>query len=291
MKSYVFKCIKYESVCQKQDEEMNNPMHISTVYGPVRSWRVGMSLGIDLICETSICSFNCIYCQLGTIQRITNTRKLYVKTEKVISDFLASRWEKSDIITYSGSGEPTLAVNLGEVAKEVARITSIPQLVLTNGTLLHDPEVIKDLQSIDRTYVKLDASSKESFQRINRPISGITLDFIIRSIIDFKDRYEGLLGIQIMFLPTNLAELAGLAEILNRIKPDEVQLNTPTRPYPKYWHISSRGGHTKELRQYDSVPLRKIDIEDALAVEDYLRKETGLPVVSVYEKSNFEEKV
>ncbi len=92
-----------------------NKTYQSTVYGPVNSWRVGSSLGIDLLFQTSICSFNCIYCQLGDIQLKTIERKIYVDTDQVEKDFKNSRWPESDIITLSGNGEPTLALNMGEV--------------------------------------------------------------------------------------------------------------------------------------------------------------------------------
>ncbi|HOJ62499.1 MAG TPA: radical SAM protein [bacterium] len=261
--------------------ETTHPKPVSTVYGPVRSWRVGLSLGIDLILETSVCSFNCIYCQLGNIQVVTNQRKLFVPTDTVLRDFLASRWRESDIITYSGSGEPTLATNLGEVAREISRITPIPQLVLTNGALLQDPQVIQDLQGVHRVYVKLDAASEEMFQRINRPANGITLASIVDQVKRFRKRYKGMLGIQVMFMPLNRNETERLAEILRDIQPDEVQLNTPTRPYPRYWHIASRGGHTEALRPYPSTPLRTISREEAAAIETRLRDLTGLPIVAV----------
>ncbi|MEW6235845.1 MAG: radical SAM protein [Candidatus Omnitrophota bacterium] len=255
---------------------------ISTIYGPVLSWRVGLSLGVDLILETSVCSFNCIYCQLGKIQRITNERKLFVPTDRILRDFCASRWREADIITYSGSGEPTLAMNLGECAREIGKIASIPQLTLTNGTLLDHPAVMEDLRVMDKVFVKLDAGEEEMFQRINRPVKGISLAKIIENIRIFRQKYDGYFGIQIMFLPANLSQRERLAQILLEIQPDEAQLNTPKRPYPKHWHVSSRGGHNEELREYDSVPLRTISVEEAHSVEDYLRRETGLKIVSVY---------
>jgi len=149
------------------------PQNFSSIYGPVHSWRVGESLGIDLICETSTCSFNCFYCQLGKIQKVTNERTLFIDTKSVMDDFENSQWKKSDIITFSGSGEPTLATNLGEVSRAIKKITPIPQLLLTNGTLLNHPEVIADCQGIDKVYVKLDAPDEEHFQRINRPVKGM----------------------------------------------------------------------------------------------------------------------
>lgn len=265
--------------------ETTNRKPVSTVYGPVRSWRVGMSLGIDLIRETSVCSFNCVYCQLGNIQVVTNQRELFVATEHVVRDFLASRWRESDIITYSGSGEPTLALNLGEAVREIGKITDIPQLVLTNGTRLDDPDVIQDLQAVQRVYVKLDAASEEMFQRINRPVNGITLASIVEHVKRFKKEYGGMLGIQVMFMPLNRNEADRLADILSEIHPDEVQLNTPTRPYPRSWHIASRGGHTEALRPYAATPLRTISQQAATAIEIHLRDKTGLPIVSVYKNT------
>ncbi len=265
--------------------DTTKPITISTVYGPVRSWRVGMSLGIDLIRDTSVCSFNCVYCQLGNIQVVTNQRQLFVSTDQVARDFLASRWRESDILTYSGSGEPTLALNLGEVAREIGRITPIPQLVLTNGTRLDDPRVIQDLQAVQRVYVKLDAASEEMFQRVNRPANGVTLASVVKHAKRFKKQYGGVFGIQVMFMPLNQNEADRLADLLNEMQPDEVQLNTPTRPYPRKWHIASRGGHTEALRPYASTPLRTISREEAAAIETHLRDKTGLPIVSVYNNS------
>lgn len=259
---------------------------VSTVYGPVPSWRVGKSLGIDLIRDNSVCSFNCVYCQLGYIQDITNQRREFVSTETVLQDFEASRWRESDIITYSGNGEPTLATNLGDVAKGIRDITDIPQLCLTNATTLGTQEVIEDLQSVDRVFVKIDAASETAYQRVNRPVQGITLEQIINDAVRFRDIYNGYLGVQCMFLPLNIQEAEDFAAILNRIQPDEVQLNTPKRPYPKEWHYTARGGHSKELRNYESSPLKPISMEDAERIEAYLREHTNLNIISVYQNNS-----
>ncbi len=93
----------------------------SSIYGPVRSWRLGLSLGVDILCIDSICSFECVYCQLGKINRVTATRDVFVSTEKVLDDLKKSDWQKADVITFSGSGEPTLAKNLGEVIEKIKK--------------------------------------------------------------------------------------------------------------------------------------------------------------------------
>jgi wyosine [tRNA(Phe)-imidazoG37] synthetase (radical SAM superfamily) len=124
-----------------------------TIYGPVKSWRFGQSLGIDPIFEISTCSFNCVYCQLGSIQRVTAERKVYVQTKKVLQDFteVLNDGKNFDVITFSGSGEPTLATNLGEMALGLKKLCpGKPLLVLTNATLMHNLEVQKDLQNFNR---------------------------------------------------------------------------------------------------------------------------------------------
>ncbi|MBI2195026.1 MAG: radical SAM protein [Planctomycetes bacterium] len=254
---------------------------VSSVYGPVLSWRVGWSLGIDLICETSVCSFNCIYCQLGNIQRHTAERRLFVPTDQVMGDLRESDWRKADIVTFSGSGEPTLALNVGEALRGVKAQTGKPTLVLTNGTTLGDPAVRADLADSDKVFVKLDAATEATFQRVNRPVEGITLAKIFEWTRAFKAAYRGFLGIQCMFLPANLREAESFVDVLKAIGPDEVQLNTPRRPYPDAWYLASRGSHGDV--PYPARPLKTLSVRQAEGLEAMLRARTGLPIVSVYQ--------
>jgi len=124
----------------------------SCIYGPVRSWRLGESLGVDLLCVNSICSFECVYCQLGKINRLTTNRDVFVTTEKVLEDLNIYEWQKADVITFSGSGEPTLAKNLGDVIRNIKDLTANPIVVLTNSTLLHLPEVRKEISQADKIF-------------------------------------------------------------------------------------------------------------------------------------------
>src|SRR3954469_16017719 len=126
-----------------------------TVYGPVRSWRAGVSLGVDLLCINSICSFRCLYCQLGKINVHTRERKVYVPTERVMTDLLRSSWQVADFITLSGSGEPTLSANMGEVIRQIKTVTGKPVLVLTNSTTLCDAMVRRELCEADKISCKL----------------------------------------------------------------------------------------------------------------------------------------
>jgi wyosine [tRNA(Phe)-imidazoG37] synthetase (radical SAM superfamily) len=174
--------------------EMSTPSETSTpstVYGPVDSWRVGRSLGVDLLCDTSVCSFRCVYCQLGGINLHTGERRVYVKTGRVLADLEASRWREADVITLSGSGEPTLAANLGEVIRAVERLTCKPVLVLTNATTLNDARVRRDLRLADEVFCKLDAADERAFRIVARPVAGITLRSVVEGVKRFRAEYAG----------------------------------------------------------------------------------------------------
>lgn len=252
----------------------------SSVYGPVVSWRAGRSLGVDLLLQTSICSFNCIYCQLGDIQRKTIERQIYVPTEQVERDFKESDWESADVVTLSGSGEPTLALNLGEVIHFIKEYSGKPVMVLTNGTTLNDPAVRADLQEADTVAVKLDAPNDTILQRMNRPVPGVTLENIVEGACKLREEYSGKLCLQCMFMPGNLAEAQAMAEIARKIQPDEIQLNTPKRPYPLQWMLESRGNHGEV--DYPSRQLRVVSREEAQELERTFRETTNAPLISVY---------
>jgi len=213
-----------------------------SVYGPVRSWRYGSSLGIDPIGERSACSFNCVYCQLGDIQQPTCQRQVFVATEQIAQDLVAFAPWGVDVVTLSGSGEPTLALNLGEILSLVCQLTGRPSLVLTNSSLLGDPAVRSALALADRVAVKLDAITPEQFRRVNRPMTGLTLDQVLDSILQFRQCYGGQLAVQTMMLTEwSEAERDCYRDLMQQIQPDEIHLNTPTRPRPLQRQIDSRG--------------------------------------------------
>lgn len=262
---------------------MNNSQtspNIPSVYGPVRSWRLGMSLGIDLLCVNSICSFRCIYCQLGKINVHTLSREVFVSTEKVLSDLTSSNWQEADVITFSGNGEPTLALNFGEVLREIKKLTNKPVVVLTNATTFFDSTVRRDLCNVEKVFCKLDAADERTFQKVDRPVKSITLKKIVEGIKQFRSEYAGHLAIQIMLQRINLNRVAEFANLLGEIRPDEVQINTPLRPIPRSWFLETRGNsYTTDV---PLVQPATIEIADVLRFENSLREMTGLNVVSVF---------
>lgn len=258
----------------------------STVYGPVPSWRFGNSLGVDLIVETSTCSFNCIYCQLGHIQRITAEQRIYVPTSRVIADLETVDWDKVDVVTLSGSGEPTLALNIDEVIAAIKDRWNKPVMVLTNATLLGDPATRRRLWRADTVACKLDTPDEDIFQRYNRPAAGITLEGTLEGIRSLRaDDFPGTLALQCMFMPINREGAERLAALAATIQPDEIHLNTPRRPYPREWYRESRGNHTEEAPVAE-VNLKTITLEEAREIEEiFTRMNPGARILSVYKEA------
>ncbi|MCM8784231.1 MAG: radical SAM protein [Candidatus Omnitrophica bacterium] len=219
---------------KKVDMERYN---LKYVYGPVSSWRLGASLGIDPISqEDKTCSFDCFYCQIGPTEVFVRGRSVFVDTEEVIREvkFVLEHYSgKIDYLTFSGTGEPTLASNLGQIVKGIKDITSIPIAILTNATLLGQRDVQEDLRDIDFVIAKIDAYDEESFQIMNRPHPDLSFTAVIEGIKEFRRVYAGRMGIQIMFTQENKQGVERIAQIVKSLglKPgDQIQLNTPLRP-------------------------------------------------------------
>jgi wyosine [tRNA(Phe)-imidazoG37] synthetase (radical SAM superfamily) len=205
------------------------------VYGPVSSWRLGKSLGVDLICSNNrICSFNCSYCQLYKPYTLSTKRQKFISIKQLKEELVeALRKTNPDVITFSGTGEPTLANNLNLAIETIKKITDTPIAILTNSTLLNIKDVMDDLKNLDIVVAKLDAHNEDVFQKINRPAKSINFKETINGIIDFRKIYTGKLSIQTMFIKENLEYAKELAPLIKTIEPDEVQINTPLRPCPE----------------------------------------------------------
>jgi len=251
----------------------------TSVYGPVQSWRFGRSLGIDPIGSTSTCSFDCVYCQLGEIQHQSCSRQVFIPTQKIRQDLRSfSLWEVNTI-TLSGSGEPTLAQNLGEILATVKQITSTPIGVLTNGSLLSDRTVCEELVLADWVAVKVDAISDDAFRRINRPMTPLNIEDTWAGLLQFRQIYSGYLAIQTMLL-TDWSD-RDQAEYIRRMQallPDEIQLNTPTRPRPLTHQLAARGNYLPDADSYPTQQLKRVNVEVLQGLSDRIEGMLGIPV-------------
>ncbi len=205
------------------------------IYGPVPSRRLGVSLGVDLF-PGKTCSYDCIYCQLGRTPKKTIQRDVYLPAELIIrevKDFLAQLETPVDYITFSGSGEPTLHSQIGTIIGEIKEMTSIPLAVITNGSLLFMDEVKRDLSEADLVIPSLDAVSKTVHETINRPEESLEIDRVIQGLVDFREQFRGQIWIEILYcrgINDSPSEVAKMKEVLERINPNQIQLNTVYRP-------------------------------------------------------------
>ena len=205
----------------------------SVVYGPVSSWRLGSSLGIDLLSTSkNTCSFDCIYCQLGkTRNPLVERREFVLLGElKVALDRVAG--VRADFATFSGMGEPTLASNLAQAIQLTKDMLHLPVAVLTNSSLMARDDVRHDLALADIVVAKIDAASEELFRQINRPYVSYSFDDVVQAVHAFRKDFSGKLALQMMFIKENMGKAVDMAKLAKALSPDEIQINTPLRPCP-----------------------------------------------------------
>ncbi len=224
------------------------------IFGPVVSRRLGVSLGLDII-PYKTCTLDCIYCECGKTTNKTIKRKPYVKAVDILKELKAclKKIKNLDYITLAGSGEPTLNSEIGILINEIKQITDIPVVVLTNGTLLYQEKVRKDLLNADLIIPSLDGVQSGTFLKIDRPHKHLNISEIIKGLIQFRKIFKGLIWLEIFFVQDindQEIEIEKMIDTINKIYPDKVQLNTIDRPptesfaYPeedkKLWNIYNK---------------------------------------------------
>jgi wyosine [tRNA(Phe)-imidazoG37] synthetase (radical SAM superfamily) len=203
-------------------------------YGPVPSRRLGYSLGIDII-PHKICTFDCIYCQLGRTTDKTLIRKEYTPVEPILKDVnsVLTINQRIDHVTFSGSGEPTLHKNIGYLIDELKKLTKIPIAVLTNGSLLYTPEVRNDLKNADVVLPTLCTADQGVFRKIHRSHAQLNISAIIEGYIEFRKIYQGKIWLELMLvrgINDRLAQIEDMMDVIRKINPDKIHLNTVVRP-------------------------------------------------------------
>ena len=207
------------------------------IYGPVKSRRLGWSLGITLT-PYKICSFNCVYCQLGETTEKTIERKEYIPVQEIINEL--KLWLENNsleaknlnYITLSGAGEPTLNIKIDQLVMQIKKITAIPVAVITNASLLNEVSVRQALRAADLIVPSLDAGSLEVFAKIDRPEENIKIEDIIKGLIELRKEFQGKIWLEVMLVKginDNLAQLRKLKDIIDKINPDKIHLNSPVR--------------------------------------------------------------
>ncbi|NLH50865.1 MAG: radical SAM protein [Myxococcales bacterium] len=208
---------------------------MSIVFGPVPSRRLGYSLGIDLLPpDHKLCTLDCIYCQVGCTYAKSLKRGLPVPTAEV-NRAIDENLPKNgiDVVSFSGSGEPTLHRDLGQFIDRVKNRCRTPVVVITNATLIDRPDVRHDLAKADIVVPSLDAATQTMFEKLDRPHAGLRVDRIIDGLEEFRREYPGKIFLEIMLVKgynDDPAELMALRRAMDRLRPDKIHLNTVVRP-------------------------------------------------------------
>lgn len=220
------------------------------IFGPVKSRRLGVSLGVNLLpIDSKVCSFDCIYCECGWTPKkraqkaVLPTRELVrQKMEEKLAEMVESN-ELPDVITFAGNGEPTLhpefegiiddTIELRDRLAPKARIA-----VLSNATMLHKPAVVRALLKVEDNIQKLDSAFEETIRKIDCPVSRFKLPDVVEKLKAFG----GKVIIQTLFLHgthkgepidnTTEAELSAWLRLVAEIGPSQVMIYTIDRDTP-----------------------------------------------------------
>lgn len=204
------------------------------LFGPVPSRRLGRSLGID-VTPHKTCSFDCVFCQCGCTERLVNDREELVPFEDVcreLEDWLKTDGQ-ADVITFAGSGEPTLYSRLGELIAFIKEKTDIPVIVLSNGSQLYRITVRDALRQADVVKVTLSAWDDESFRKIHRPAAGLTFEQLLAGQRELRKEFPGELWIEVFLmegLNADPEQVKNIAAAAAEVRPDKIHLNTAVRP-------------------------------------------------------------
>ena len=207
------------------------------VFGPVPSRRLGISLGVDLVVSKS-CNLNCIFCECGATKKIQLERQRFKDMNEILEEISTVLKDiQPDYITFSGSGEPTLSLDLGNISKAIKEDLKYQGKIclITNSLLLADENLMKELEYIDLIVPTLNTLTQDIFEKIVRPDYKTSVEEIRKGFINLnKSKYKGKIWIEIFILENindsdkNLIDIANFLKSEN-IRYDKIQLNTIDR--------------------------------------------------------------
>jgi wyosine [tRNA(Phe)-imidazoG37] synthetase (radical SAM superfamily) len=185
-----------------------------------------------------ICNFDCIYCQLGRTKEKINERKEYASPDDILGELKSwlqnnpTEAKNIDYITISGFGEPTLNIKIGQLISMIKKISSAPVAVITNASLMNKIEVRAALLEADLIIPTLDAATSVIFNKINRPHKDIVIEDVVNGLVSLREEFRGKIWLEVMLVRgvnDGLAQIRKLKEVIDKINPDRIHLNSPVR--------------------------------------------------------------
>ncbi len=245
---------------------------METVFGPVPSRRLGRSIGINNI-PPKVCSYSCIYCQLGRALNMQYERSEFYDPQKVVDD-VADRVEKTreggtsvDYLTFVPDGEPTLDVHLGEEIAGVKEL-GIPVALISNSSLMAQPGLHDELAQLDWISLKIDSVNEETWKKLDRPHKRIHFTSMLEGIARFAENFNGKLTTETMLISgynDTEEEIETIARFLERIEPAISYISIPTRPPAEKWAVAA--DEIKLAQAYSKFAGRVAHVEHLIGYE------------------------
>jgi wyosine [tRNA(Phe)-imidazoG37] synthetase (radical SAM superfamily) len=206
-------------------------------FGPVPSRRLGKSLGINNIIRPKVCSYSCIYCQVGKTRQPGLTRQSFFTPDQILREVeehlkKIKTEDRPDYMTFVSNGEPTLDINLGKSIEMLKRL-GIPIAVITNSSMLSDLHVRSELMQADWVSVKVDAADADTWQKVNCPAEGLKFETLMKGLKLFADEYGGELRTETLLckgINDSQENLRGVAKIISSLAPGRAYISIPIRP-------------------------------------------------------------
>lgn len=199
------------------------------VYGPIKSLGLGRVVAVDPISRSpKVCNLNCVYCRLGSGGIVLLERSDFIDDASILGQIGECLYrDECEAVMFKGTGEPLLARNIFQMARRLREGSDKKVALLTNGTLLNDPDVLEQLDAFDIIIAKLDASNEEMFRTVNRPHPSIRFQDLLEGIRKARESFGGSFRVQVTLVRENLSDIESISRICREICPDYVYLNSP----------------------------------------------------------------
>ena len=242
------------------------------VFGPVPSRRLGRSLGVNNI-PPKVCSYSCVYCQLGRAIEMTAQRREFFDPESLVAETdehlsaAQERGDRVDYLTIVPDGEPTLDTHLDRLVEGLATL-GVPVALITNSSLMGDESVRAAASGVDWISVKVDAPDEHTWKRIDRPHRRLDFDEMMTGLRVFADGFEGTLTTETMLVDgvnDGTEQVEAAAEIIAELGPDVSYISIPTRPPAESW--AQPATERAVARAYGAFASRGLSVENLIGYE------------------------
>ncbi|MFP4373360.1 MAG: radical SAM protein [Spirochaetaceae bacterium] len=242
------------------------------VFGPVPSRRLGRSIGVNNI-PPKVCSYSCVYCQLGRAIEMTAQRREFFDAESLVEETRAhlaaalERGDRVDYLTIVPDGEPTLDANLGRLIRGLGDL-GVPVALITNSSLMGDEAVRAEVSGVDWISVKVDAADSHTWKRVDRPHRRLDFDAMITGLRRFAAGFNGTLTTETMLVDgvnDGTEHVEAVAEIIAELGPDVSYISIPTRPPAETW--ARPPSEHAVARAYGAFASRGLSVENLIGYE------------------------